>query len=118
MPWLSGASGLHLFARRSRSTTIGLHDAATDGKQPGEGAYLTFACDDVAATVDELRGRGSQVTDPDEQPWGTVAFVQGPDGRRVRIHRKWPSPGSEERGIGLSAPVAEPIIQSSCGCTG
>lgn len=70
------------------STTIALHDAATDGRQPGEGAYLTFACDDVAATVDQLRDRGAQVTDPDEQPWGTFAFVQGPDGHRVQIHRK------------------------------
>ncbi|WP_109509472.1 VOC family protein [Nocardioides speluncae] len=70
------------------STTIALHDAAADGKLPGDGAYLTFACDDVARTVDELRAKGAQVTDPDEQPWGTFAFVEGPDGHRVQIHRK------------------------------
>lgn len=70
------------------STTIALHDAAAAGKQPGEGAYLTFACDDVAATVGELRGRGAVVTDPEEQPWGIFAFVDGPDGHRVQIHHK------------------------------
>lgn len=69
-------------------TTIALHDAAAEGKQAGDGAYLTFACEDVGATVDELRGKGAEVTDPDEQPWGTFAFVEGPDGHRVQIHRK------------------------------
>lgn len=70
------------------STTIALHDARVHGKHPGEGAYLTFACDDVAATVDELRGRGAEVSEPDVKPWGTFAFVEGPDGHRVQIHRK------------------------------
>ncbi|MGC1206487.1 MAG: VOC family protein [Ornithinimicrobium sp.] len=69
-------------------TTIALHDAALDGKQPGEGAYLTFACDDVAATVAELRQRGAKVSDPNEQPWGTFAFVEGPDHHQVQIHEK------------------------------
>ncbi len=69
-------------------TTIALHDAAKDGKQPGEGAYLTFACDDVAATVEELRRLGAEVSDPDEQPWGTFAFIEGPDMHRVQIHEK------------------------------
>ncbi|WP_147916607.1 VOC family protein [Ruania zhangjianzhongii] len=70
------------------SATIALHDAAAEGKAPGEGAYLTFACDDVAATVAELRRRGAVVSDPDEQPWGTFATVQGPDGHQVQFHRK------------------------------
>lgn len=70
------------------STTIALHDAAKAGKKPGEGAYLTFACNDVATTVDELRRRGAEVTDPNEQSWGTFAFVRGPDGHQVQIHRR------------------------------
>lgn len=70
------------------STTMALHDATQEGKEPGEGAHLTFACDDVAGTVDELRQRGAEVTDPDVQPWGIFAFVEGPDGHRVQIHKK------------------------------
>ncbi|MFI0447933.1 VOC family protein [Actinomadura sp. 6N118] len=70
------------------TTTIALHDAAREGKEPGEGAYLTFACDDVAATVNELRNRGAEVSDPDVQAWGTFAFVNGPDGHKVQIHKK------------------------------
>lgn len=70
------------------STTIALNVATTEGRQPGDGAHLTFACDDITATVGELRRKGAEVTDPDEQPWGTFAFVEGPDGHRVQIHRK------------------------------
>lgn len=70
------------------TTTIALHDAAAHGKTPGEGAYLTFACDDVAATVAELRARGAVVSEPDEQPWGTFATVEGPDGHQVQFHHK------------------------------
>ncbi len=83
----NGARWLEL-ATPDGLTTIALHDAAQDGKQPGEGAYLTFACDDVHTTVKELRSRGGEVSDPDEQPWGTFAFVEGPDKHRVQIHQK------------------------------
>ncbi|HLR27467.1 MAG TPA: VOC family protein [Ruania sp.] len=69
-------------------TSIALHEAAANGKRAGEGAYLTFACDGVAETVDELRRKGAVVSDPDEQPWGTFAFVDGPDGHQVQIHQK------------------------------
>ena len=67
------------------STTIALHDAAADGKRPGEGAYLTFSCDRDRRPAAR---QGAEVSDPDEQQWGTFAFVKGPDGHRVQIHRK------------------------------
>ncbi|KAB2352278.1 VOC family protein [Actinomadura rudentiformis] len=72
----------------SGQTTIAIHDAATFGKQPGEGAYLTFTCDDIQATVAELREAGVTVTDPVEEPWGTYAHVDGPDGHQIQIHQK------------------------------
>ncbi len=70
------------------ATTMALLDAGQAGKQGGEGAYLTYACDDVEAAVAVLRDRGAIVTDPDVQPWGTFAFIDGPDGHRVQIHQK------------------------------
>ena len=82
-----GARWLEL-APPGGTTTITLHDAALDGKRPGEGAYLTFVCDDVATTVAELRARGARVSAPEVQPWGTFAFVDGPDGHRVQFHTK------------------------------
>ncbi|MFC6580370.1 VOC family protein [Planomonospora parontospora] len=69
-------------------TAMAIHDAAASGKQPGEGAYLTFTCDDIRATVGELRNAGVTVTDPIEAPWGTYAHVEGPDGHRIQIHQK------------------------------
>lgn len=69
-------------------TTIAIHQADAFGRQPGEGAYLTFACDDIEATVAELRDRGVEVTDPVAEPWGTYAKASGPDGHEIQIHQK------------------------------
>lgn len=69
-------------------TSIVLSAAEAFGKKPGEGAYLTFACDDIAATVEQLRAAGAEVTDPVEESWGTYIKVLDPDGNEVQIHRK------------------------------
>jgi lactoylglutathione lyase len=69
-------------------TSVVLSDAAAFDKKPGEGAYLTFACDDVEATVTELRERGVTVTDPVEEPWGTYIKATDPDGHQVQIAHK------------------------------
>ena len=42
---------------------------------------LIFACDDIKATFDELRGRGVEFTEePSEQAWGRLAQFKDPDG--------------------------------------
>ena len=42
---------------------------------------LVFACDDIKATFDELRGRGVEFTEePSEQAWGRWAQFKDPDG--------------------------------------
>ena len=69
-------------------TSIVLQSAEAFGKQPGEGAYLTFACDDIEATVHQLRERGVTVTDPVEEPWGTYIKVTDPDGHEVMVSKK------------------------------
>lgn len=69
-------------------TTIAIHNAEAFGRKPGEGAYLTFACDDIEATVNELRAAGVTVTDPVTEPWGTYAKADGPDGHEIQIHQK------------------------------
>lgn len=66
-------------------TSIVLSSAAAFDKQPGEGAYLTFACDDIHATVKELREQGVTVTDPVEEAWGTYIKATDPDGHEVQI---------------------------------
>ncbi|MBQ0986609.1 VOC family protein [Streptomyces sp. F63] len=69
-------------------TSIVLSDAAAFDKSPGEGAYLTFAAGDVAATVEELRQRGAEVTDPVIEPWGTYATVDAPDGHKLQFNER------------------------------
>ncbi|MFC4561736.1 VOC family protein [Nocardiopsis mangrovi] len=69
-------------------TSITLHSAATFNRRPGEGAFLTFACDDVEATAAELRRRGVAVTNPVEEPWGTYIKATDPDGHEVMISKK------------------------------
>ncbi|MGP4027106.1 VOC family protein [Actinomadura sp. 3N407] len=69
-------------------TSIVLSSAAEFGKQPGEGAYLTFTCDDVDATVRQLRDAGVTVTDPVREPWGTYIKATDPDGHEVQISQQ------------------------------
>ncbi|MEU6784443.1 VOC family protein [Nonomuraea angiospora] len=69
-------------------TSITLHSAEAFDKKPGEGAYLTFACDDIDETVRQLRALGVTVTDPVEESWGTYIKATDPDGHEVMISKK------------------------------
>jgi len=82
-----GARWLELVPPKGQTSVV-LSSAAAFDKQPGEGAYLTFACDDIQTTVKELRERGVTVTDPVEEPWGTYVKATDPDGHQVQIAQK------------------------------
>jgi len=72
-------------------TSIVLAAAADFGRQPGEGAELAFACEDIHATVRQLREAGVKITDPLEVPWGRTgasikaAKTTDPDGNDIVI---------------------------------
>ncbi|GAB3565139.1 VOC family protein [Spelaeicoccus albus] len=69
-------------------SSIVLAAAEAFGKQPGEGAYLTFATDDVEATVEELRARGATTSEVTREPWGTYATVNAPDGHQLQFNER------------------------------
>ena len=69
----------------SAQTSIVLSAAEQFDKTPGEGAYLTFACDDIHDTVKQLRAAGVEVTDPVKEPWGTYIKATDPDGHGFQI---------------------------------
>lgn len=69
-------------------TSIVLSSARSFGKQPGDGAFLTFAADDVAGTVEELRARGATTSDVTREPWGTYATVDAPDGHKLQFNER------------------------------
>ncbi len=69
-------------------TSIVLALAESFGKQPGDGAFLTFASDDVEATVEEFRARGATTSEVIREPWGTYATVDAPDGHKLQFNER------------------------------
>ena len=61
---------------------------------PAEGQSFRHIClevDDIEATVEELRGRGIEVSDPKlgkDQSW--QAWITDPDGNRFELHQYTP----------------------------
>jgi len=55
---------------------------------PGETRYeLYLMCDDIHATLAELRGKGVEVAqDVSDQRWGLVAAIRLPDGSELGIY--------------------------------
>ncbi len=67
--------------------------------EPGSLDNLQMVVADADAVHDELAGRGVEVTDVDEQPWGRFVFFRDPDGNRWALQQlpAW-SPGSGGQG--------------------
>jgi predicted enzyme related to lactoylglutathione lyase len=56
-----------------------------DGQQDRIGTFsaISFQCDDVQRTYDELSARGVEfTTPPTKQPWGTYTIFKDPDGNQ------------------------------------
>ena len=54
---------------------------------PGKGQHFAVLVDDIAATVDELRGRGIDISDPMPVGTGQQSFLQDPSGNLIEIHQ-------------------------------
>jgi uncharacterized glyoxalase superfamily protein PhnB len=56
---------------------------------------ISFWCDDIEATVKELKGRGVTFQTPiEEQPWGRITTMEVPGGATVLLYEpKHPQPG-------------------------
>jgi predicted enzyme related to lactoylglutathione lyase len=53
----------------------------------GSRQELYLMCDDISATLAELRGKGVQVTrDVSDQGWGLVAAIRLPDGTEFPVY--------------------------------
>jgi len=53
--------------------------------QPGSAAGLQLVVPDIKAARDELVGRGVEVSEVQEFPWGSFVFFADPDGNRWSV---------------------------------
>ena len=66
---------------------LGVHP--TEGGEPASGtADISFYCDDIAATVTELKGRGVEFTqEVEDQGYGLVTFFKVPGDFKVQLYQ-------------------------------
>ena len=59
---------------------------------PGSAAGLQMVVPDIVAAHDELAGRGVDVSDVQDFPWGSFVFFADPDGNRWSVQQvpSWP----------------------------
>ena len=70
----------------------GLTDAA-----PGSAKGMQMVVADIEAAHRELAGRGVEVSDINDFPWGSFVFFEDPDGNRWAVQQIQPrGPGGED----------------------
>ena len=66
--------------------SIALGKGVTDA-QPGSVQGMQVVVPDIHAAHDELAGRGVEVSDVQEFPWGSFVFFSDPDGNRWAVQQ-------------------------------
>lgn len=59
------------------------------GVHPAEGethSELYLLCDDITATIGELRSKGVGCSEPSDQGWGVLSMISMPSGARLGIY--------------------------------
>ena len=67
---------------------LGVHPAEGPTFESGVRHQLTFMCDDIVATVDELRAKGLEVRgEPEDEGWGVTTTLVLPGGPEVMLYQ-------------------------------
>jgi catechol 2,3-dioxygenase-like lactoylglutathione lyase family enzyme len=61
-------------------------EAAFHDTDTGDRHELYFMCDNIAATLNDLRSKNVKVSEVNEQRWGKVASLTLPGGGKIRIY--------------------------------
>jgi catechol 2,3-dioxygenase-like lactoylglutathione lyase family enzyme len=87
MPSADAGGGWPIFALPPAELAV--HPAEDGGRQ-----QLYLMCDDIQATLAELRGKGVEVAqEVSDQRWGLLAAIRMPDGSEFPIYQpRHPSP--------------------------
>jgi catechol 2,3-dioxygenase-like lactoylglutathione lyase family enzyme len=68
-------------------------EAAFHDSEKNDHHELFLMCDDIAATLKDLKAKSVQVSDVTEQRWGSLATLSLPGGGKLGIYQpKHPSP--------------------------
>lgn len=82
-PFVDAGHGWLIFALPPGEMAV--HPAEA-GSTTTTGLYLI--CDDLAKTMDELRGKGAEFTSPpSERSWGQVTGIRLPDGSELGLYQ-------------------------------
>jgi len=65
---------------------------------PGSQQGLQMVVADIEAVHTELAGRGVEVSEIQDFPWGSFVFFDDPDGNRWAVQQIQPRPGEGENG--------------------
>lgn len=66
---------------------LGVHPAEGPTWESGVRQQITFMCDDLAATIAELRARGVEVRgEPEDEGWGITSTLVLPGGAEVMLY--------------------------------
>ena len=68
-------------------------EAAFHDSEKNHHHELYFMCDDIAATLKDLKSKNVKVSEMNEQRWGKLATFALPGGGKIRVYQpKHPSP--------------------------
>ena len=89
LPSVDARAGWPVFALPPAELAV--HPAEGSGQQ-----QLDLLCDDIQGTLEELAGRGVEVTqEVSDQGWGRLSAIRLPDGTELAIYEpRHPSPAS------------------------
>lgn len=88
-PHLDAGGGWLIF--KTPPSEIGVHPSTGDGGEQWSaipGHQLSLMCDDIEATLDELRGKGVQVSDDiADQGFGLVSSIEVPGAGSMMLYQ-------------------------------
>jgi catechol 2,3-dioxygenase-like lactoylglutathione lyase family enzyme len=71
-------------------------EAAFHDSEKNDRHELFLMCDDIAATLNELKGKKVTVSEVSEQPWGRLSTIALPGGGKIGIYEpKHARPGTK-----------------------